>query len=170
MYNNKKNIHDFGAYFGSIIPSNNLEDNKATFKGISILSKSINGNCVCCGKPLKKMNIDIHELFVICHTVSSDPDHILAMCKLKEDDINVYTVKFKKLEREWDRLKEERNGGVNNGKWSTGNYIRPSLLCPRCGSTNIKTEKRKYGLFDWFTNSSKVCHTCDECDYTWMEI
>lgn len=169
LHEHKNEFHGFQEYLDSLWDYGTIENDKKYYKGIGAESKNINGNCICCGSHLIKLNLNQHELTIITDCASPDPDYVLSMCKMKREDINKYNVELKELEIRWKELLKKKYGD-HEDKQDISNFTKLSLFCPRCGSTNIKTERRKYGLFDWFTNSSKICHTCDECDYTWMEI
>lgn len=158
--NDKKNkIHEYGDYLSSMLDCEQIEDDIKTYLGICRPSKNIDGNCICCGEPLEKMNINNHELFIISNVGSPDPDYVLAMNDLKKNDIITYTSKFNELQEKWDKSREPNN----NEQEQESNQIR----CPRCGSTQIGVINRGYSLFSGFLGSGSARNVCQKCGYKW---
>ena len=158
--NDRKNeIHEYGDYFSSLLDYKYPEDDKKYYRGICSPSKNIDGNCICCGEPLEKMNINNHELFIISNVGSPNPDYVLAMNDLKKNDIITYTSKFNELQEKWDRSRESNN----NEQEQESNQVH----CPKCGSTQITTGQRGYSLFSGFLGSNKTVNRCANCGYSW---
>ena len=42
-----------------------------------------------------------------------------------------------------------------------------TVRCPRCGSTQITTVQRGYGLITGFLGSNKTVNRCAACGYSW---
>lgn len=158
--NDKKNeLHEYGDYFSSLLKYKTAEADQKFYKGICSPSKSKDGNCICCGEPLEKMNIDDHELFIITNVGSANTDYLLAMNDLKKNDIITYTTKFNELQEKWDAKRKANN--------EADRKEREQVRCPRCGSTQISTgQTLKRALFGLMYNQITV-NRCANCGYTW---
>lgn len=165
--NDKKNeIHEYGDYFSSLLDYKLPEDDIKFYRGVCSPKKNKNGNCICCGEPLEKMNINYHELFIIANVGSSDPDYLLAMNDLKKRDIITYTSKFNELQEKWN-AKLRANDEADRVKRETEEEEKNTVRCPKCGSTQITTGQRGYSLFSGFLGSNKTVNRCAKCGYKW---
>lgn len=53
---------------------------------------------------------------------------------------------------------------INNAKQSIDNL---PIYCPQCGSTQITTGTKGYGLIRGFLGSNKTVNRCGKCGYSW---
>lgn len=117
--------------------------------------------CMTCkGHNIRKMSLTREEIKTLLST-STDIEFIVAMDKLKADDIVEYTLKMSQFK-------------PNSQKTSTTSSDQTSSVpkCPTCSSTDIK---KISGLKRWFgvgmvgLASSDVGKTmqCNKCGYKW---
>lgn len=111
-------------------------------------------HCPMCGntEPNIELSLTDAELGIIVD-VSKDPDFILAMSKLKEDDIIEFNIKL-------NQLKDNLNQSNNTPK------------CPTCGSTNIKkiSATKRFvgtGLFGLASSTIGKNQECLDCGAKW---
>lgn len=110
----------------------------------------------CGGKNIKKINLNNREVIDLLK-VSKDINFILAMDKLKSEDIIEFNLKMSQF------------------KQSTPQQLSPTSntpKCPTCGSTKIKkisATKRWVGVGMFGLASSDMGKTmqCDDCGYKW---
>ena len=110
-------------------------------------------NCEICGSPAIYTNITAEEHFLI-RRVSKDKDFLMAMLKLREDDIIEYKTKISQF-----RAQAKADGCYDKKE------TKPS--CPKCGSTSLDTVNRGFSLLTGFIGSGKPMNVCQKCGYKW---
>lgn len=115
--------------------------------------------CITCKSPLKETNLTIDEWRKI-KTVSTDPDFVFAMEKLKENDIIEFNLKLSQMQSNTPKQEQKSSNTDNTPK------------CPTCGSPNIKKisgTKRWLGTGIFGLASSDIGKTmcCNSCGYKW---
>lgn len=76
---------------------------------------------------------------------------------------------------EFDEAKDIQNSFASFNatvKIESMNEIEPTnyvsfVTCPRCGSNQITTGQRGFGLFTGFLGSNKTVNRCAKCGYVW---
>lgn len=162
LINSKDKIHDFVDYHcsGSIYTS--PKNNKDYYYGINFYYDDYDGKCPCCGEPLEEMKIGLDELYNITEYGSPNPDYVLAMNDLKNDNIISFTTEYNKLVEIQNQRKAE-----NLAHQAEIEREQNQVRCPKCGSTQITTGQRGYSLFSGFLGSNKTVNRCANCGYSW---
>lgn len=131
---------------------NNKEEIPYVFP-LEVQVKIFNGKCRHCGNDnIKELSLTQSEFSTILD-ISRDPDYIIAMSKLKEDNI----IEF------YDKLSQIKQNTQQN--------IDDNIpKCPTCGSTNIKkisATKRWVGtgLFGLASSDMGKTMQCNSCGY-----
>ena len=96
MEKNRSKIKSDKDYFNSLLKYKTFEAEKEYFVGFGLENKVKDGKCIFCNSPVELLNIEDGELAKISHFGSPNPDYVLAMNKLKGDDIISFTSKYKK--------------------------------------------------------------------------
>lgn len=112
-----------------------------------------NGKCPYCGSDnlsniLDQYDFTFGDYFKICN-ISKDPQFIIEMIKLKNEDLIEYQLKLKEFDQ-----------------------INPKPKCPTCGSTNIEkiSVGKKIGgsfLFGIFSSDVRNTMHCRDCGAKW---
>ena len=102
-------------------------------------------------QPLIKMLVTCEE-FQILRQVSNDPSFILAMDKLKSEDIIEFNLKMSQFKTQVEQHKQSID-------------TRPK--CPKCGSTAITTGSRGVNFTFGLIGASKTVNRCSNCGHTW---
>lgn len=126
--------------------------------GFIDLSKKVD-TCLICNGYIKETNLTIDEWRKI-KTVSTDPDFVFAMEKLKENDIIEFNLKLSQMQSNTPKQEQKSSNTDNTPK------------CPTCGSPNIKKisgGKRWLGTGIFGLASSDIGKTmvCGNCGYKW---
>lgn len=111
--------------------------------------------CEVCGAPVIHTQITAEEMFLIERT-SKDRDFLMAMLKLRDDDIIEYQTKISQF-----RAQAKADGCY--GKEEDKNKPK----CPKCGSTSLATVNRGFSLLTGFLGSGKPMNVCQKCGYKW---
>ena len=110
--------------------------------------------CKECGSPLEDSGITCGEYDDI-NKISHEQDFILAMIKLKKDDIIEYQSRMSQFRPQVEQQTQINDIEQNQPK------------CPKCGSTNIGVANRGYSLLTGFIGSGKSMNVCQNCGYKW---
>lgn len=159
---NRNKIKSDQDYFNSLLKYTTLESEKEHFIGFGLENKVNNGKCVFCDSPVELLNIEEGELAKISHYGSPNPDYVLAMNKLKGDNIISFTTEYNKLVEIQNQRKAE-----NLAHQAAIKRERNTVRCPKCGSTQITTGQRGYSFFTGFLGSNKTVNRCAACGYSW---
>lgn len=156
---NRVKIKSYQDYFKSLIKYKTFESEKENFIGFGLENKINDGKCIFCNSEVELLNIENDELTTISMYGSSNPDYILAMNKLKGDNIILFTTEYNKLveiqnQQKAESLSQQRAEEVKSN----------TRHCPKCGSTNFTPVRKKYGLFMGFA-TNKVELVCNNCGY-----
>lgn len=146
-------------YDKALKPNGNVEHRNypVIYKGF-VADELRPNECLICGEPLIIMSLTISDwAFLTAH--STDIDFLLAMDKLKNDDIIEYTMKVSKLKEDAKAYYKQK---------STPNIPK----CPTCGSTDVKKisgGKRWMGtgLFGFASSDLGKTMKCNNCGYKW---
>lgn len=148
--------------FNNDITQKNHLGTYTIYKGF-IAIDTFSNLCPTCKGFLKSMNLTLDEWKLITE-ISVDKDFIIAMDKLKQDDIITFTTKIKEFkEARWQKYLEEKS-------LKTAQQNIPK--CPTCGSTNIKKisgTKRfvSTGIFGLGSSNVGKSFECCNCGYKW---
>lgn len=112
-------------------------------------------HCSRCGAPIIHTQMTSEELYLIRRT-SEDRDFLMAMLKLRDDDIIEYQTKISQF-----RAQAKADGCY--GKEEDKNKPK----CPKCGSTSLATVNRGFSLLTGFLGSGKPMNVCQKCGYKW---
>ena len=159
---NRNKIKSDQDYFNSLLKYTTLESEKEHFIGFGLENKVNNGKCVFCDSPVELLNIEEGELAKISHYGSPNPDYVLAMNKLKGDNIISFTTEYNKLVEIQNQRKAE-----NLAHQAAIKRERNTVRCPKCGSTQIGVTNRGYSLFSGFIGSGSARNVCQNCGYKW---
>lgn len=117
--------------------------------------------CIDCGNDnLYPLTLNSDETVTITN-VSNDENLVLAMDKLKQQDIIEFNMKMA-------QFKLVSNNESDNSDSTTNNKPK----CPTCGSTNIKRitgveRAGSVGFFGLFSKKINKSFECNNCKYTW---
>lgn len=113
-----------------------------------------NGKCPYCGSDnlsniLDQYDFTFGDYFKICN-ISKDPQFIIEMIKLKNEDLIEYQLKLKQFKQQSDNCPK----------------------CPTCQSTDIKkistvSKTTNAVLFGLFGNKRNKQFHCNSCGYEW---
>ena len=103
-----------------------------------------------CGGNFIDLGLDFKEFLIISH-ISPGDEFLLAMAKLKKDDIIEYNAKMSQFKKQYDEMIAERK--------------KPK--CPKCGSKNITTGERGFSFVTGFIGAGKTVNRCGDCGYKW---
>lgn len=159
MEKNRSKIKSDKDYFNSLLKYKTFEAEKEYFVGFGLENKVKDGKCIFCNSPVELLNIEDGELAKISHFGSPNPDYVLAMNKLKGDDIIAFTSKYNEL----IEIQNQRKA-MNLAKQQSEQRESNTRHCPKCGSTNFTPVRKKYGLFMGFA-TNKVELVCNNCGY-----
>ena len=130
-----------------------------TYKGFCYLYGTPKSHtCEACGAALESTNITRNDFHVLWK-ISDDNDFLLAMIKLKEDDIVEYNLRLSQFKTQIEQqAKKEESANLPK--------------CPTCGSTNIEkisvAQKAAGGfLFGLFSSNVRKTMKCNNCGYKW---
>lgn len=162
MEKNRSKIKSDKDYFNSLLKYKTFEAEKEYFVGFGLENKVKDGKCIFCNSPVELLNIEDGELAKISHFGSPNPDYVLAMNKLKGDDIISFTSKYNEL----IEIQNQRKA-MNLAKQQAEQEFNNQVRCPKCGSTQITTGQRGYSLITGFLGSNKTVNRCANCGYKW---
>lgn len=123
----------------------------------SATSNPPENTCWRCGGELYHTKLDFYEKAIIEDT-SEDREFLLAMAKLKEEDIIEFNVKYAPMKMGVEQKWEE-----NRRRKALANAPK----CPKCGSIHITTGSRGVSGFWGFIGASKTVNRCSSCGHTW---
>lgn len=123
-------------------------------------------HCSQCGTGLITLDITDEEWHCI-QKISTDPNLILALDKLKKEDIIEYNIKLAQFKQTSESVKQ-----TEEIKQQTTKQDSNVPKCPTCGSTHIKKisgTKRWVGVGLFGVASSDMGKTmqCENCGYKW---
>lgn len=159
---NRVRIKSYQDYFKSLIKYKTFESEKENFIGFGLENKINDGKCIFCNSEVELLNIENDELTTISMYGSPNPDYILAMNKLKGDNIISFTTEYNKLV-EIQNQKKAESLAQQRAEEDEKNTVR----CPKCGSTQIGVTNRGYSLFSGFIGSGSARNVCQNCGYKW---
>lgn len=162
MEKNRSKIKSDKDYFNSLLKYKTFEAEKEYFVGFGLENKVKDGKCIFCNSPVELLNIEDGELAKISHFGSPNPDYVLAMNKLKGDDIISFTSKYNEL-IEIQNQRKAMNLAQQQSEQQNINQVR----CPKCGSTQIGVTNRGYSLLSGFIGSGSARNVCQNCGYKW---
>lgn len=113
--------------------------------------------CYKCGGRFYHTKLTFYEKAIIEDT-SDDHEFLLAMAKLKEEDIIEFNVKYAPMKMAVEQKWEE-----NRRRKALANAPK----CPKCGSIHITTGSRGVSGFWGFIGASKTVNRCSSCGHTW---
>lgn len=93
--------------------------------------------------------------FNIIRKLSSEDGLLDAMVELKKKDIIEYNLKISQFKTQLQQQKSSVSQSTN------------TVLCPRCGSTNITAGQRGYSLLTGFVGSGSTVNRCANCGHKW---
>lgn len=159
---NRVKIKSYQDYFKSLVKYKTLESEKENFIGFGFENKINDGKCIFCGSEVELLNIENDELTTISMYGSPNPDYVLAMNKLKGDNIISFTTEYNKLVEIQNQQKAE-----SLAQQRAEEEKKNQICCPRCGSTQITTGQRGYSFLTGFLGSNKTVNRCANCGYSW---
>lgn len=159
MEKNRSKIKSDKDYFNSLLKYKTFEAEKEYFVGFGLENKVKDCKCIFCNSPVELLNIEDGELAKISHFGSPNPDYVLAMNKLKGDDIIAFTSKYNEL----IEIQNQRKA-MNLAKQQSEQRESNTRHCPKCNGTNFTPVRKKYGLFLGFA-TNKVELVCNNCGY-----
>lgn len=159
---NRVKIKSYQDYFKSLIKYKTFESEKENFIGFGLENKINDGKCIFCNSEVELLNIENDELTTISMYGSPNPDYILAMNKLKGDNIILFTTEYNKLVEIQNQQKAK-----NLARQTEIEREQNTVRCPRCGSTQITTGQRGYSFLTGFLGSNKTVNRCAKCGYSW---
>ena len=107
-----------------------------------------------CGGSMIDTGISFDE-FNIIRKLSSEDGLLDAMVELKKKDIIEYNLKISQFKTQLQQQKSSVSQSTN------------TVLCPRCGSTNITAGQRGYSLLTGFVGSGSTVNRCANCGHKW---
>lgn len=159
---NRVRIKSYQDYFKSLVKYKTLESEKENFIGFGFENKINDGKCIFCNSEVELLNIENDELTTISMYGSPNPDYILAMNKLKGDNIISFTTEYNKLVEIQNQHKAE-----NLTRQAKIEREQNTVRCPKCGSTQIGVTNRGYSLLSGFIGSGFARNVCQNCGYKW---
>lgn len=109
--------------------------------------------CSSCGASVIHTPLTVEEYIIIQH-ISEDKDFLMAMLKLRDDDIIEYQTKMAQFKS------QAKADGIFDKK-------EQKPKCPKCGSTSLATVNRGFSLLTGFLGSGKPMNVCQKCGYKW---
>lgn len=128
-------------------------------------------NMVCqCGAKLIESPITIKEFDVI-QTVTKNRDIIKSMMELKEKDPIEFELKmsqFRLQANEINKVQEQKRQQEQAAKEAQKiAQQKATVVCPRCGCTDIAVTNRGFSLVWGFIGSGTPMNVCRKCGRKW---
>ena len=114
-------------------------------------------DCTWCGGKIIHTPLLVDDYIYIAK-ISKDPQFIMSMVELKENDIVEYYTRLAKFKEQYNAnaaLREQQKRENNKPK------------CPKCGSTSLATTNRGYSLVWGFVGSGQPMNVCQNCGHKW---